>query len=115
MPSFLLRDGRHYVSYITGPTHTLLGVKFTDQPCQPNMVKHKAVSGAPHEQLDESRIAMAVEEVLIELRQNGAPVFAAEIAYVEDDSPRYTAFKIAATLLVRQYLAKLPFQEVGSQ
>jgi hypothetical protein len=114
MPDYVLRDGRHYVSYVPGPSHTLLGVKFRATPCTVKMIKHPPVAQSPAEQLDAQRIAEAVEEVLAEFRSQGAQLYAEEIAYIEDDTPRYSAYKMAAYLLARQYANGLPFTQTPS-
>jgi len=104
MADFIIKDGRHYVSLVTGPSHVLLGVAFTREPVEPTMIRRPASGGCFHGELDEGEIRAAVREALAAFRADGAEIHAAEIVYVENDSPRYEMFQYAATLLARRYL-----------
>lgn len=104
MPSFILKDGRHFVAYITGPSHVMLGVKFVGREVTPTLVRQPPMGTLSHVPLDESQIRAAVQEELAAFRaESGLNLHAAEIVYVEDDSPRYSLFRIATQLLARHY------------
>jgi hypothetical protein len=113
MPGYIVKEGRHFVSYITGPSHILLGIKFTKEPVHAKVVKEPAQGMCFHGSLDESQILAAVQEVLAAHRAEGATVFAAEVVYVENDSPRYDLYRIAAHLLAKQYLNGGEFKHVA--
>jgi hypothetical protein len=111
MPTFILKDGRYFVSYITGPSHIFLGLRFVQQAGRSRMVKLPPVGQQPPEQLDEVRIRSAVEEAMSEHNQSNPTAFIDEISYVEDDTPRYTHFKIAAALLIQHFTSRGRFEE----
>jgi hypothetical protein len=113
MPGFIVKDGRHFVSYITDPSHVLVGVRFAPEPVTPKLVRQPADGSCFHGSLDEARILEAVQEVLAAHRSEGASVYAAEIVYVENDSPRYDLYRIATHLLVKQYINGGEFQHVA--
>lgn len=104
MPSFLTKEGRHFVSYITGPSHVLLGVKFTNQVSDPKLIKQPSQGICSHGKLDEDQIRQVVQEALAAFREEGSSIYAEEILYVENDSPRYDLFHLAAYSLVKQYV-----------
>jgi len=102
MPGFFLKEGRHYVSYITGPSHVLLGIKSTSAPTDPSIIKTASTSGCFHEHLDEARIKADVTDGLSTFREEfGSHLHAEEIVYVENDSPRYEFFRVVAYLLAK--------------
>jgi hypothetical protein len=110
MPSFISKEGRHFVSYITGPAHILLGIKFTDQTAEPKLIMQPPIGSCSHEPLDELKIREAVQEVLAAFRTDGAKIFAEEILYVENDTPRYDLFRLAAYQLTARYLENGEFE-----
>jgi hypothetical protein len=112
MPVFIVKEGRHFVSYITGPSHILLGLRFANEPVEPKLVKQPPQGSCLHGSLDDSQIFEAVQEVLTAHRAEGASVFAAEIVYVENDSPRYDLYRLAAHLLTKQFLTGGEFKHV---
>jgi hypothetical protein len=112
MPSYVFKNGRHYVSYITGPTHILLGLRFCTAAGTVNMVKVPPVGTAPYVPVDEASVRSAVEEALSEFRISGANVFVSEVVYVEDDTPRYNHFKIAAALLAHHFASGGDFKNI---
>ena len=104
MPGFTTKDGRHFVSYITGPAHILLGIKFTDQTVEPSLVRQPPIGSCSHEPLDELKIREAVQEVLAAFRADGAKIYAEEILYVENDTPRYDLYRLSTYLVTARYL-----------
>jgi hypothetical protein len=113
MPGYIFKEGRHFVSYITGPSHILLGIKFTEELVHTKVVKEPAQGTCFHGSLDESQILAAVQQALAAYRAKGASAFAAEIVYVENDSPRYDLYRIAAHLLADRYLNGGEFKHVA--
>jgi hypothetical protein len=104
MPSFIAKDGRHFVAYVTGPSHVLLGVRFVEHPVEPRLVKQPPQDAYAHGPLDEFQIRAAVQEALAAFRaEAGTKLHAAEIVYVENDSPSYELFRYAALLLAEHY------------
>ena len=102
MPGFMTKEGCHFVSYITGPSHILLGIKFTSDPSEPSIFKTFSQGGCFHGNLDEIKIIAAVTEGLSTFRAEfGSDLHAEEIIYVENDSPRYEMFKYTAYLLAK--------------
>lgn len=105
MPQFSTKDGRHYVSYITGPRHVLLGVRFSDQPTTPTMIKQPPIGNCFHDHLDEDKIREAVRSGLEAFeRETGTKAWVSEIVYVENDSPYYELFGYCSLLLARNFL-----------
>ncbi len=105
MPQFSTKDGRHYVSYITGPRHVLLGVCFSDQPMTPTLNKQPPNGSCFHGVLDEDKILEAVLSGLETFeRETGTKAWVSEILYVENDSPAYDIFAYCALLLARNFL-----------
>jgi hypothetical protein len=113
MPGFIFKEGCHFVSYITGPSHILLGVRFTHEPVTPKLIKQPPQGSCSHGTLDESQIFEVVQEVLAAHRAEGASVFAEEIIYVGNDSPRYDLYRMAAHMLTKQYLSGGEFNHVA--
>jgi hypothetical protein len=75
MPSFFIKAGRHFVSVITGPQHVLLGIRFTDQTVEPQLVKLPPVGSCFHGALDEQKIREAVQGVLAAIEQRRVSTF----------------------------------------
>jgi hypothetical protein len=63
--------------------------------------------------LDEEKILGVVQEVLAARRAEGEDLFAAEITYVENDSPRSDLYRIAAHALTKRFLAGGEFQHIA--
>jgi len=102
MPGFTVNQGRHYISYITGPSHVLLGIKFGSRPTQPRIIRTAAHGNCSHGELAEAEIKMAVTKGLEEFRrESGAELHAEEIVYVENDSPRYDMYTAVAYMLAK--------------
>ncbi len=110
MPGFMFKEGRHFVSYVTGPSHVLLGVRFVHSPVEPALVRLPA-RGPGHAGLEEGRIRAAVMDILAACQARGTPLFAAEIVYIENDTTREALYHIAAELLTRHYLEGGVFSE----
>lgn len=101
MPQFGHQDGFDTVALITGPTHVLLGIRFTDAaPTSIELIKRARVGTCNHGPLDERRIEEAIRAGVAEANaETGARLSVAQAFYVEDDSPDYRLFQRAAHLL----------------
>lgn len=102
MPVFAIKEGCHFISYITGPSHVLLGVRFASKPVELGMTKTEAQGECFQGNLDEAKIRQAVTDGLEAFRTEfSGELYAEEIIYVENDSPRYDMFKYTAYLLAK--------------
>ena len=101
MPQFGHQDGFDTVSYITGPSHVLLGIHFSTEPVASlELTKRQRIGSCSHGPLDEARIIESIQAgVAAANAETGANLFAAKAFYVEDDSPRYTLFERCAYVL----------------
>ena len=111
MPQFFIKEGRHFILYITGPSHVLLGVKFASRPMELTITRTSAQEICSHGHLDEAKIRQAVTDGLEAFRAEfGGELYAEEIIYVENDSPRYDMFKYTAYLLAKHFFNGGEFQ-----
>ena len=103
MPQFSQRNGRFFVSYITGPSHVLLGLAFGERPATPVLVRQPAVGACSHGQLDEGQILAAVlAGIAAAKHETGRTLNPTEIIYVENDSPRYSLYQHCAYLIAQR-------------
>lgn len=105
MAGITIKDGRHFIALVTGPSHVLLGIRFGDTPSEPRLVALPARDGSHRATLDAAMILDVVQQTLAAHRAAGNAVFAEEIVYVSDDSPRADLYRIAAERLVAHHLA----------
>lgn len=107
MPQFIKKDGCHYVAYITGPRHILLGVRLGRTPAVgPTVVKQGAIGECNHVAIDEALLVHAVTEGVREgVEESGYEVSISEIVYVENDSPAYDLYQNCARLIVLRLAA----------
>jgi hypothetical protein len=101
MPQFGHKDGFDMVALITGPTHVLLGIRFTDAPSTSiELVKRPRVGTCDHGPLDEERITEAIRAgVAAANAETGALLGVAQAFYIQNDSPDYQLFQRGAYLL----------------
>ena len=111
MPSFTRKNGRYFVSYITGPSHVLLGLAFDSTAASPTVHREPRRGACDYGTLDESKIRDAVVAGAAEANVQLHPV---EIIYVENDSPRYDLYKYCAYLLAKRVAAGEAFTEAAS-
>jgi hypothetical protein len=111
MPSFTTKNGCYFVSYITGPSHVKLGVRFTDRVAEPGLIKQPAKGSCFHGLLDEDRIRTAVQDGIAAFQGEGMRLYVEEIIYVENDSPRYDLYRAAAYSLIKHYASGGEFQK----
>lgn len=108
MATFSRTNGRYQVSYITGPSHVLVGIVLGGQGETPKVVRHSNSSTCEHGPLDERRIC---ESVLEGIAESGAKLVPSEIHYVEGDSPNYGLYKYCGLLLARRIASGEDFTE----
>ena len=103
MPIFTSDGTRVFAAYITGPSHILLGLQFSDSRADsPVIVRKPAIGGCSHDQpLDEGRV---VDAVLRGVAEVSPDLGVSEIVYVEDDSPNYGLYSHAAAELAQRHL-----------
>jgi hypothetical protein len=108
MPGFTQKDGRYFVSYITGPSHVYLGLAFGQSPAEPAMIRQPKLGHCDHGPLDEQRIRDAVFAGVAESQSGLHPT---EIIYVEDDSARYDIYQHCAFLLAQRVASGAEFAQ----
>lgn len=105
MPQFWMKDGRYFVSYVTGPTHNILGLAVSSGISSRDvvMVRLPAVGACGCGPVDGSEIRTAVlagvADANLALGTDWHPI---EIVYVENDSDRYPVYRHCAKLLVER-------------
>lgn len=92
------------VSYITGPSHVHLRIKFGgSERVKPRIAILPARNSHAERKLDEGLVRNSVlAGVQIANRELGSAYLPARIAFVPDDSPRYEIFQHCAMLIVRR-------------
>jgi hypothetical protein len=107
MPTFTIQGEIRFVSYITGPAHILLGLRFTvgASSATPSFICKPAAQQWADGKLDENAIAEAVATGVAEVSES---LNVAEIVYVADDTPRYPLYAHCAKLLAERFLQGLP-------
>lgn len=106
MPTFTRKNGRYFVSYITGPSHVLLGLSFGPASTQPALVRQPRVNHCDHGPLDESRIR---EAVMAGVAEAGVQLHPVEIVYCEGDSPRYELYQHCGCVLAQRVASGAEF------
>lgn len=105
MPSFA-KDGKHFVvSYITGPSHVLLGLAVSRERSDSDvlMVRRPAARRCLCGSVEERRVREAVLAGIAAANHDlGSDWRPTEIVYVEDDSPRYSLYEHCAKQLVER-------------
>lgn len=101
MPQFGHQDGFDTVSIITGPSHVLFGIRFSEEPsASMELIKRPRVGGCGHGPLDEKRIRESIlAGVAAANVKTGRKLVVAEAFYIENDSPRYDLYEQCAFLL----------------
>ncbi len=104
MPQFTYRDGRYCGSYITGPKHIWLGLRFgTSQELQ--VIRLPAIGGRLHEVIDEVRLVEAIQAGVCEAeKEAGAHLAVEEVAYVENDTPSYALYQTCGKQIALRFL-----------
>lgn len=108
MPTFTRKNDRYFVSYITGPSHVLLGLSFGDAGTPPAMVRLPHSGDCSHEPLDQSRIEKAVMAGIIEA---GVQLHPVEIVYSEGDSAQYELYQHCGCVLAQRVASGAEFIE----
>jgi len=108
MPTFARKNDRYFVSYITGPSHVLLGISFGPAGTAPVIVRQSRPSHCDHRPLDESRIR---EAVMAGVAAAAVPLHPVEIVYCEGDSPRYELYQQCGYVLAQRVASGAEFPE----
>jgi hypothetical protein len=102
MPTFTTKGDQHFVSYITGPSHILLGLRFSDVPIlRPEIIQQPAVGSCNHGEIDEPSL---IEAVIAGTADVSLSLAVAQVIYVADDSPQYSLYRHCAKLLAERFL-----------
>ena len=105
MPGFHIDGGTHFVSFITGPSHNILGLKLVDDKRESPLIVAKEGKYASNT-FDEAKLTIAVQTgVDRALKDSSRKIYVSEIVYMKDDSVRYDAYEICAGLIVERYLS----------
>ncbi|MBL8795444.1 MAG: hypothetical protein JNM56_16180 [Planctomycetia bacterium] len=88
------------VSWVVGPKHLWLGVKFARKPVVPTVAKHPSIGNCCHGEIDQSQLVAAVVAGASEY-----DLHPERIEYVENDSPAYNLYAHCARLLA-EYATK---------
>ena len=103
MPSFWKDDKHLFITYITGPSHVLLGLAATTGADAGGvvMVRRPAAGRCGCGTIDEEEVRRAVLAGIDEANRELRTCWhATEIVYVEADSPRYSLYRHCAKLLI---------------
>jgi len=105
MPSFNEKEGKYFVSYVTGLSHIKLGLCFSPNNSTPTLVNSDVIGNCLHEALDKNKILNAVMEGIAEANQKFKKnLHVSEIIYVGNDTPRYELYRYCAYLLVERVI-----------
>ena len=108
MPGFWRQHDRYFVTYITGPSHVLLGLSFGSAGIEPSLVRLPRAGSCDHGPLDESRIR---EAVMAGVAAAGVPLHPVEIVYCDGDSPRYEIYQHCGCVLAQRVASGAEFPE----
>ncbi|MCA8989145.1 MAG: hypothetical protein KDA78_15975 [Planctomycetaceae bacterium] len=102
-------------SHIPGPSHNWLGLRLQeDQPSE--IILTQMSIRSCETVLDEEKLCAAVDRgVITENANSGSKWFVAEIAYVADDSPRYSVYEMLAVRIVSALNSGHISNSVGNQ
>lgn len=104
MPHFSEDGDLKVVSYITGPRHVRLGLKFATSPRTLVLTQRPAIGGCDHGALDPARVE---EAVLRGAADAGEELFVERIEYVANDSPDYALYRRCAHELAKRFLKQM--------
>ena len=92
------------MTYITGPTHNLLGLAFRKRGGSGLEIEARpAVGGCEHAPIQEDLLAQAVNDGLQDAASEiGVVLQARKIVYVMDDTPAYRIYRHCAKLIACQ-------------
>jgi len=101
MPHFRYQHGFDTVSIITGPSHMLLGIRFSEEPAVTmELIRRPHVGGCGHGILDENRIRESIlAGIAAANAKTGAKLTVGQAFNIENDTPRYDLFEHCAFLL----------------
>ena len=115
MPDYRKQGDLFIVSYVTGPSHVRLGIRFSSEPrSSPTLTRLPPVGECDHGPLEESRIVESVNEGVSRANdKHHTHMRVAEIHYVANDSPRYDLFRHCAFLIADGVQAGAEFRDAG--
>jgi len=102
MPQYLRKDDKYFVSYVTGPSHVLVGVSFGAADASPDIHRQSRLAQCDHGSLDEARI---LEAVAAGVAAANVELHLASVFYFEGDSPSYDLYKHCGKLLAQRVAA----------
>ena len=103
MPNFWKDDKYFFVTYITGPSHVLVGLAITTGDDVGDVVMVRRPAAGHCGPVDEEEVRRAVLAGVEEANRGlGTRWRATEIVYAQDDSPRYSLYRHCAKLLIEQ-------------
>lgn len=112
MPVYWKQGPRYYVSYITSPSHVRLGLTFDKHANAPSLTCEPAIGKGPPTQFDEEKIVEAVLAGVYEVNlEHNRHLNVTDIAYVADDSPRYSLYQHCAKLIAERVVQGGDFPE----
>jgi hypothetical protein len=107
MPGFSQQGDVRFVSYITGPSHNLLGLEFGSHDGQPVLEAKPGQGPCNHGRIDEGELLKAVALGVADASASILkPLPVRRVVYVVDDSPRYDIYRHCAKLLASRMLAE---------
>lgn len=104
MAAYFKKDGDSYVTWITGPTHNLLGLRFgAPVGATPEIIALPPVDNGEDPAIEERELLKAVQQGVAEVNeQRGTALTVARILYVPNDTPAYGFYVHCARLLTEQ-------------
>jgi hypothetical protein len=105
MPQFVEKDGRYCVSYITGPSHVWLGLRFGTFVQPVRIVQEPPIGAVQSTPIEESVLLQSVSAGIAEAAERvGGTLSLAEVSYVANDTPRAALYQYCAYLIATRVL-----------
>ena len=104
MPNFTTDSRFHYISFITGPSHNLLGLELgKDTQGKIELIKKPCIGDCDHGMINEAQLLIAIQDGVKKANsEKNAQYSIKSVVYVENDSPRYDIYKHCAELIVKR-------------
>ncbi|MFN3652016.1 MAG: hypothetical protein ACK47B_20770 [Armatimonadota bacterium] len=101
MPQFSEIGGFQTASFITGPSHVLLGLRFgAHGSAQLTLHRRPPIGTCSHGQIDEVQLERAIRTGVDRANaERGTKCGAVEAFYIENDSPKYSLYERCTYLL----------------
>ena len=103
MPQYTKSNESYRVSYITGPSHVLLGLTLSQaKPAAINIRNLGSAGKCHHGQLNLESIKESVIEGVTKANQLcGTKYYVGQIEYIENDTPNYALYTHCAYLIIK--------------